>query len=227
MVGKHPYISGSGPVVQVTQHLRKSFPTTLSADTLKKLGIAPNNESYLINILRFLGVIDDAGAKTPAAGKVFSLHSDAEFQEAFAKLVKAAYTDLFSLHGDGAWTIDRDKLISYFRTADESSAVVGRRQATTFQALAGLSGHGEPPPAKKPPASAPAPAAVKKSAKKKSAPAPTAVTAPATTPVHAEAPRHRGLGLTVRIEVNLPADGDQATYDRIFRSLRENLIDVE
>lgn len=32
------------------------------------------------------------------------------------------------------------------------------------------------------------------------------------------------VGLTVRIEVNLPASGDQATYDRIFRSIRENLI---
>jgi len=34
-------------------------------------------------------------------------------------------------------------------------------------------------------------------------------------------------GLTVRIEVNLPADGDQETYDNIFRSIRKNLIDGE
>jgi hypothetical protein len=33
------------------------------------------------------------------------------------------------------------------------------------------------------------------------------------------------VGLTVRVEVNLPANGDQETYDRIFRSIRENLID--
>jgi hypothetical protein len=35
------------------------------------------------------------------------------------------------------------------------------------------------------------------------------------------------VGLTVRIEVNLPANGDQETYDRIFRSIRKNLIDGE
>ena len=32
------------------------------------------------------------------------------------------------------------------------------------------------------------------------------------------------VGLTVRIEINLPAEGDQETYDRIFKSIRENLL---
>lgn len=39
--------------------------------------------------------------------------------------------------------------------------------------------------------------------------------------------RSRDVGLTVRVEINLPADGDQETYDRIFKSIRENLIDAE
>jgi hypothetical protein len=34
----------------------------------------------------------------------------------------------------------------------------------------------------------------------------------------------RVLGLTVRIEINLPAQGDQKTYDTIFKSIRENLL---
>jgi hypothetical protein len=32
------------------------------------------------------------------------------------------------------------------------------------------------------------------------------------------------VGLTVRIEINLPPGGDQATYDAIFKSIRENLL---
>jgi hypothetical protein len=36
--------------------------------------------------------------------------------------------------------------------------------------------------------------------------------------------RTNNLGLTVRIEINLPAGGDQDTYDRIFKSIRENLL---
>lgn len=38
--------------------------------------------------------------------------------------------------------------------------------------------------------------------------------------------KKRDFGLSVRIEINLPADGSQETYDRIFRSIRENLLDV-
>ena len=32
------------------------------------------------------------------------------------------------------------------------------------------------------------------------------------------------VGLTVRIEINLPAVDDQDTYDKIFKSIRENLL---
>ena len=32
------------------------------------------------------------------------------------------------------------------------------------------------------------------------------------------------FGLSVRIEINLPADGTKETYDSIFKSIRENLL---
>ncbi|MEA3107541.1 MAG: hypothetical protein QOI88_2146, partial [Gammaproteobacteria bacterium] len=47
-----PYISGAGNVAQMISQLRKSFPNVVSADTVKKLGIASNNESYVINVLQ-------------------------------------------------------------------------------------------------------------------------------------------------------------------------------
>jgi hypothetical protein len=46
--------------LKTIEQLRRSFPKTVNAETLKKLGIAPQNESYIINVLRFIGVIDDA-----------------------------------------------------------------------------------------------------------------------------------------------------------------------
>jgi hypothetical protein len=228
---KHPYVSGSGPLFQIVNQLRKSFPAGgVTADTLKKLGLAPNNESYVINILRFIGIIDEEGKKTEAAGKVFNQHDDAAFQKAFAGLVKSAYSDLFSLHGDDAWKLDLDALIQYFRSTDDTSAIVGRRQATTFQGLSALSGHAEAPqvkasPVKKTQAEKAAP---KKLAKKKDS---TIVSEKEGSEPNANSggggTRGRDVGLTVRIEINLPADGNQETYDRIFKSIRENLIDAE
>jgi uncharacterized protein DUF5343 len=145
MANTHPYISGAGNVAQMVAQLRKSFPSSISSETVKKLGIAPNNESYVINVLQFIGVIDSEGKKTPAAAKVFSHHKDKEFAKEFASLVEKAYSSLFERHGSSAWQLDNDELITFFRQSDQTSVTIGGRQASTFKILAGLSGHGDVP----------------------------------------------------------------------------------
>ncbi len=90
MAGTHPYISGPGNIAQMVSQLRKSFPGTISSETVKKLGLAPNNESYVINVLQFIGVIDSEGKKTTEAAKVFSHHKDDEFAKSFSSLVENA-----------------------------------------------------------------------------------------------------------------------------------------
>jgi Family of unknown function (DUF5343) len=220
-MANHPYIGGGGAIVQAINHLRRSFPATVTADTLKKLGIASKNESYLINILKFLTIIDPEGKRADKATKVFNLHDDVEFQKAFGQMVKDAYLDLFGLHGEAAWALDTDALITFFRQADQSSGIVGTRQANTFRTLAALAGHGEAPAPRQRAAQGNGNRHEKdggKSAKKAKAEpigaAPAAGAALATP-----------LGLTVRVEVNLPADASQDAYDKIFQSLRKNLID--
>ena len=54
----YPYISGAGNIAQMVTHLRKSFPNSITSETVKKLGLAPNNESYVISVLQYVGVID-------------------------------------------------------------------------------------------------------------------------------------------------------------------------
>lgn len=61
MATTYPYISSSGPVVKTVERFRKQFPGEVTAETLRKLGIAPKNESYVINILKFLNLIDEIG----------------------------------------------------------------------------------------------------------------------------------------------------------------------
>jgi hypothetical protein len=221
MAGKHPYISGGAALVQAVVQLRKSFPSQVTADTLKKLAIAPNNESLVIGALRFIGVLDAEGKKTEVAGKVFS-KGDPDFQKGLSELISKAYSDLFEIHGKDAWQLSADQLTSYFRSADQTSEIVGRRQSSTFQTFAGLSGYSEVPAMKQ------------SSSPKKPKPPGTGGSKPPKTKVKPEisvmgeesgaARKARDVGLTVRIEVNLPAGADQETYDRIFKSMRENLL---
>lgn len=221
----HPYISGAGNIAQMVTQLRKSFPSTISSETVKKLGLAPNNESYVISVLQFVGVIDTEGKRTPEAAKAFSHHKDEDFAEQFGALVQKAYASLFELHGNDAWNLDSNELITFFRQSDQTSATIGGRQAATFKVLAGLSGHGDvpEPKSKKTTKAVAAPKSVKASAAKKVQP-------PAQPKPHPPAGAHQnhndgaGFGLTVRIEINLPADGTKETYDNIFKSIKENLL---
>jgi hypothetical protein len=103
---KHPYMGSKGPIIQLVTQLRNSFPPTLDSTTLKKLGIGPNNEGVLLNVLRFIGVIDEGGKKTEVATKVFTLHDDTAFQSALTDLIKTGYGELFGLFGDKAWELD-------------------------------------------------------------------------------------------------------------------------
>lgn len=230
MAEKHPYSpAGGGGVAAAILQLRKAFPAKVTSETLKKLGIASNSESYVINVLRFVGVIDPQGAKTKESTEAFSKHNDADFQQRFGQMVKTAYTELFNLHGDTAWELPLDDLINFFRTTDQTSDVTGRRQAITFQTLASLAGHGEPAaPPKAKQGKAPKPK-IEKTKPQKSTKQPKSEALALTENGKGQGGTgaQRAFGLTVRVEVNLPPAADQETYDRIFRSIRENLLNAK
>ena len=195
----------------------------MTADTLKKLGIAPNNESYVINVLRHVGVVSEEGNRTEVGQRAFSQSGD-RFTSAFEPLVRSAYSELFDLHGDEAWNLGKQDLVAFFRTEDGSSDLVGTRQATTFTTLAALTGHGDIQEPRQP-----------RSPRSTSARATTVPPKNGTTDAAgnlsggaaAKEPLRESsaVALTVRVQVNLPAINDQEVYDKIFRSLRANLID--
>jgi hypothetical protein len=221
----YPYVPSGGVILQAVDQFKKALPPKIDAATLKKLGVAPSNEGYVINTLKFLGVSDESNERTEKGVELFSTHGDEAFSKAFEAIVHDKYGGLFELRGEEAWQLDRDALIAFFRNSDKSTAIVGARQAQTFIALAAMAGKRDAPK-RTPPSSPPKPkASAGKPAKSKPLDSPeTAVFPPPSGP---PAPDKTGgsVGLTVRIEINLPANGTQATYDNIFKSIRANLID--
>jgi len=204
-------------------HLRSSFPAKVESKTVKKLGLAPQNESYVINALQFIGVIDEKGTPTEKAKAVFSKHKDEEFQEAFSDLVKDAYSELFDLRGDAAWGLSKEDLITFFRENDQTGAAIGARQAATFSVFAGLSGKSKMPISKKSGPPKPSKPNAKKASKKVTG---GSGTSKIPNPENGgQSTKEKAIALTVRVEVNLPAGGDKTTYDNIFKSIKENLMD--
>lgn len=219
----HPYISGAGNVTQMIQNLRKSFPATVTSETVKKFGLAPNNESYVINALQFIGLIDEEVRRTDRGHQVMTIHDEEKFKKEFGDLVKDAYKDLFEVWGDDAWTLPKSDLIGYFRATDKTSHAIGTRQANVFLAFAALAGHGEVPTPKARPVAGPKKTAKAAKAKPESK-TEKAVESPAGGVPQGKGQTGRDFALTVRVEINLPAEGTQETYDNIFRSIKANLI---
>lgn len=222
MANSHPYISGAGNIAQMIAQLRKSFPQKITSDTVKKLGLAPNNESHVINALQFIGLINEEGLKTEQAGKVFSHHKNEDFERALSTLVKEAYSSLFDLHGENTWKLETDDLITFFRQSDQTSDAIGKRQAATFKVFTAVSGYAELPTARV--------GKTKSVAKKENK---TQATHKQQMPSNenlvdgpSQQNRNKDVGLTVRVEINLPANGTKETYDNIFKSIKENLINA-
>jgi hypothetical protein len=218
----HPYISGPGNISQMIGFLRKNFPATVTSETVKKLGLASNNESYVINALQFLGLIDEEGKRTDRGQAVLATHEDGAFNKAFEGLVKEAYKDLFEIRGDDAWKMSKSELISYFRSVDKTSDVIGTRQAGVFQTLRSLTG-------REPLAGAKAAGASKqtaKSSKPKTAKSEgtKSSTAFVDPPDALAGKKKKEMALTVRVEINLPAEASAETYDNIFKSIKANLL---
>lgn len=223
-MASHPYISGAGNITQMVGFLRKNFPPTVSADTVRKLGLASKNESYVINVLQFLRLIDEDGKRTDVGHKVMTTHNEDDFRKAFGGLIREAYEDLFAIRGDDAWTMSRDDLISYFRSADKTSEIIGSRQAGVFMALSELAGHEAQPSTGNSKPKSSSTASTKKAAKK---PAPVVQAAAPTAKGGGDAVSMKAksdMALTVRIEINLPAEGSKETYDAIFKSIKANLF---
>jgi Family of unknown function (DUF5343) len=224
-MASHPYISGAGNILHMIGQLRKNFPTIVTSETVKKFGLAPNNESSVINALQFVGFLDEEGKRTEKGQKILLISNEKDFQAEFSKAVATAYSELFDLHGENAWKLDKDVLVNFFRTTDKTSEAIGQRQAAVFKVFSGLSGYSDPTetngmPKKSSQAKQPSKPKVTKSIPKKQGAKSDELTG-STAGQHFQ----KNVGLTVRIEINLPAGGNQETYDSIFKSIKANLID--
>ncbi len=91
----YPYVPSGGIILQAIEQFKKALPAKIDAPTLKKLGIAPSNEGYVINTLKFLGIADDKNNRTEEGVQLFSTHGDEAFSKSFEAVVRQKYDALF------------------------------------------------------------------------------------------------------------------------------------
>ena len=219
----HPYLVSAGLLSTAVAKFRNSLPETINLATLKKLQIASGNEKQVLDILRFLGLLDDAGKPVDKCVTLFNTHKDEDFQKKLAELVRSAYGDLFSLHKENAWGLPDAELIGYFRAEDKSTASRGTRQAIAFTSLGVMAGKRE----------ASANSSIKKGSgkgttrakKSEGANAGSKGTGGKREQARVTAPEGDSTrpAIAINIQLTLPSGIDEAGYEKLFAAMKKHL----
>lgn len=112
-----------------------------------------------------------------------------------------------------------EEFVRYFRETDRTGMAIGRGQARVFQILSRIAGHGQIERSMAP-----------RTSKNESAAKWNAVSLKVQASEERQNgsngnnghKRHRDSGVTVRIEIHLPPNGTEATYDKIFKTIKGN-----
>lgn len=203
------YLSQVKNLPQILQAIRQAQPPErFTHKFLEGLDFKSTNDRGIIGVLKALGFIDESGTpKQP----YFDYMDDERHRTVLAEGLRRAYADLFKLNKeanekDAGWVRNKLKML----TQGAKSDVVLARMAATFVALCKEADFSSP---------AIAPKEVKVETQVET-PSPAL---PPQEQTLAHTKQHR-FALAYNIHIELPAVRDQAVYDAIFKSLRENLL---
>jgi hypothetical protein len=203
---KVPYMPSVTNLSKILDAIQKAgVPEIFNLDFLKDLGFTSSNDRPVINVLKYLGMLDSSG-RPQTAYREFVDHTKAK--AVLAGRLRATFDDLY-LSDKDAHAKSAEQLKGWFKTKTGASDSVAKKMATQFKSLANYADFEAAPPAEpKPPVEPKADVSTEKR------PAPP-------TPA---APDLKGLGLVYRLEIHLPDTQNVETFRAIFRALREELI---
>jgi hypothetical protein len=203
------YLNQVKNLSQILQAIRQAQPPErFSHKFLAGLDFKSTNDRGIIGVLKAFGFIDESGTpKQP----YFDYLDDEQHKVVLAEGIRQAYADLFKLNNkanekDSAWVKNKLKTL----TQGSKSEPVLTKMTATFIALCKEADFTSP---------ANAPKEVKVEAPLE--------TPPAAQPLQEKPqgnPKQHQFALAYNIHIELPAVRDQAVYDAIFKSLRENLL---
>lgn len=127
----YPYTPVTGKLKTLLQKIRTTgIPPKLSVAHLKTLGFTSSNDPSMINVLRFIGLIDGSTIPTP----LWSEYRGQKHRAVLGKAIKQGYADLFALYPQ-ANTASIADLTHVFSTSSTGGEQVIRQTVQTFKTL--------------------------------------------------------------------------------------------
>jgi hypothetical protein len=199
----YPYALKTSTIEDFLKNMpNRPEPTTrVSKEYLKKLGYTSSNDFTLIAVLKFIGFLDNSGNIT----ETFRHFRDTQrAPSVMAQALKSAYADLFNSFANPC----KESLANYFRTATGRAGRTLEATEGTFKTLCKSADFG--------------------ASEGTQISVPTGASQPIGGTPHIQLPAipagENGVNVTVNIRFELPATDKVEVYDKIFESLRRNII---
>lgn len=192
------YTPNPADVGKFLRHIQSAgVPEKVTNAYLESVGFKSKNHRYLIPVFKALNFIDSSGTPT----KRWNEYRDkGRSKQVLGAALKEAYADLFRTYPD-AERKDTEAIRNFLSARSKVAEITLQRAVATFKAIAGesdLTASAAPAEAKTP---------------------------PAPTLEHQPAVSRSVAGVSVNIELHLPATDDASVYDKLFAAMRKHLLD--
>lgn len=206
---EYAYTSGTGKLKQFLNEIRTSgVPERLIVKELEKRGYKTKEDRRIIPILKAIGFLDVSGKPT----KRYTDYQNSEnSKKVLAEGIREGYSELFKLYPD-AYKQDTKKLNGFFKTETKLGDKAVSYIQGTFQALCSMAdfdGEYTPPPADGEELAEPSKDNGNSS----------------NVPIIPDMMDGSSVTINVNLQLSLPETKDYEVYDKIFESLKKNLLD--
>lgn len=209
-MAEYAYTSGTGKLKKFLSEIPTSgVPDKLIQKELEKRGYKTKEDRNIIPILKAIGFLDDSNKPT----KRYTDYRNSEIsKKVLAEGIREGYPDLFKTFPD-AYKQDNKKLKGYFGSVTKVGEAAINYMVGTFEALCSLAdfdGELELPPEEGEGTAGGNPPR------------------PGTKiPKITETWDGGAVTINVNLQLSLPETKDYEVYDKIFESLKKNLLDRE
>lgn len=205
------YMPTVGKVHEILNKIQNAaLPESFGVDFLKDMGFTSSNDRAIIRVLKYLGMIDQAGRPQPSY-REFMDHTKAK--AVLAARLRATFDDLFTADKE-AQTRSAGQLKGWFKTKTGAGEAVAEKMASTFKSLAEYADWTAVP------ASVPATPTIQPPLEQEMK--------DSSSKVQVTVPRNgrpeTAIGLVYRFEIHLPDTSNVDTFRAIFRAIKEELL---
>jgi hypothetical protein len=199
------YTTVPGKIKPFLEKIRQvGVPPKASAQWLKSIGYLSSNDSSLVAVLKFIGLIDATGIPTG----IWSNYRGAHHKKVLGEAIRNGYAELFAVYPN-AWEVETKDIEHVFSTSSSAGKQVISKTIATFNALCELAEFGTAE-------NQPAPVI-------QTEPMHTSIAKPNSTHPHSVTTNGVNPSVHIDIQIHISPEASIDQIDQIFKSMAKHL----